>query len=153
MEEVEVSFLINPSFEGKEDHWARINFANATTLGFDPVQGVSAKSGNIFLTLRSSVASGSIGQDVITPQGLTSISAFAWVRAGLDGPVSGALAIWQLDTDPDRPMSAAFVAGNEWTLVTSTLDFPNPTASKTIRIEVYVNEANKSLLIDSVNAF
>ncbi|GAA3026825.1 hypothetical protein [Streptomyces glomeratus] len=148
-----MSFLINPSFEGKDDHWARINLANATTLDFDPVHGVSAKSGSVFLTLRSSVPSGSVGQDVVTPQGLTSISAFAWVRAGLDGPVSGTLAIWQLDTDPDRAMPAPFIAGNEWTLVTSTLDFPNPAASKTIRIEIYVNEANKGLLIDSVNAF
>ncbi|MFF7748772.1 hypothetical protein ACFZCP_05835 [Streptomyces sp. NPDC007971] len=153
-----MSFLINPSFEGKEDHWVRINYPNSTTLEFNPVltpagQPVPPKSGSLYLSLTSSQAAGSVGQDVVIPERLAAISAFAWVRAGDAGSVRGALNIWQLDTDPDRAMSAPFVADGEWSLVTSTLDFPNPADRKTIRIEFYVLEPNKSLLVDSVNAF
>ncbi|MFJ2774127.1 hypothetical protein [Streptomyces sp. NPDC087300] len=69
------------------------------------------------------------------------------------GQVRGTLAIWQLGP-PDRPMPARFTATSaDWSLVTCTLDLTNVAASKSIRVEFYLDTPSADLLVDSVNAF
>jgi hypothetical protein len=141
-------FLVNSDFEDATDApWRPFNKASSVSWGtsVDPNPLTGSKIGAITTTNPG----GSVAQDVTISA--ANVSAFAFVRSSTGQPISGLLAIWNLDAGV--PSSTAFTVSNaaDWELVTNS--FAVGPGSKTIRVELYVLTVNAPLLIDQVNAF
>jgi hypothetical protein len=139
-----MALLRNPSFEEGIAPWQPVNIGNAVAL--QTFSGGLPRSGSFVLAALTNTANGSFAQDF--PSAAPSVSAFAWVRAWTT-PVVATLAIW----DGGRNISTPFVATEDWTLITSTLDLSDPGQTRQVRFEIYLRTTNAFLLVDNANAF
>ena len=142
-----MSYLLNPNFESSSA-WVKINLAGAVSWGTGP--DPRAMSGKNVGAISTTIKAGSVGQDVTVSA--PSVSCFAFVRPTSPQPVSGTLAIWNLDTDTNS--STVFTADDEnsWQMVVNTLELGG-TQPLYLRVEIYVLTINATLLLDCVNLF
>ncbi|MFF2029897.1 hypothetical protein [Arthrobacter sp. NPDC058192] len=142
-----MSFLLNPNFD-TNSAWTAINQAGAVSwgTGADPRAMSGTNVGAISTTLKS----GSVGQDVTV--NAPSVSCFAFVRPTSPQPMSGTLAIWNLDTNTNS--STVFTADDEnsWQLVVNTFSL-GAAQPHNVRVEIYMGTINATLLLDCVNLF
>lgn len=145
-----MSFLKNPDFEAGQAPapWDRQNKPDAVDLEVVTDRSV-ARTGSNYLQFRTAVANGSIAQD-ITVTAPPSVTAIAYVRAK-DANVTGSLAIW--DIDASVSISAPFTVVQTWTQVVVMLGMKSTGANHKIRVELYQDNPNLYLYVDSVNAF
>jgi hypothetical protein len=147
-----MSLLANPGFESPTSAapWDRMNLPN--TVDFNIIKPASvARSGEYCLRFKTSQPGGSMGQDTGNLT-IPSVTVLAYVSAEGPNPVSGRLAIWELDPGADQNNWTDFNAQpGQWTLVTCVKQIMTPPSR--IRVEFYLNTTNAYLYIDSVNAF
>jgi hypothetical protein len=143
-----MSLLKNPDFETGQAPWDRNNMPGGIDLEVIPDKRV-ARSGLNFLQFRTAESNGSIAQS-ITVTAPPSVTAIAYVRAK-DANVSGSLAIW--DIDANVTSSVPFTVGPTWTQVVVMLGMTSTGANHRIRIELYLEDTDLYLYVDSINAF
>jgi hypothetical protein len=143
-----MSLLKNPDFETGQAPWDRNNKPRAVDLEVILDKNI-ARTGSNYLQFRTAESNGSIAQSITVTAPL-SVTAIAYVRAK-DASVTGSLAIWDIDANVQT--SAPFTVGQTWTQVVAMLGMKSTGANHKITIEIYQDNPDLYLYVDSVNAF
>ncbi len=138
--------LTNASFENSSAGWGRINQAAAVnyTVYKDKT---FAREGAGYLEMNTSVARGSVGQNVaVSTTPGQSYTFSAWVRSRTSTPVSGTLTLWGLGGTQESG-TTDFTVGPTWTLVSAPLDVTK-SGHTTLRAEIYLSTTGANFDVD-----
>jgi hypothetical protein len=139
--------LTSPSFESGYSGWGPVG--GAMTLSTVPMS--DAKDGSAVLIGSVSQAGTSIAQDVrATAYPGDRVTVTIWVRSTKpDVPFEGTLALWGLGSAAEAA-ATAFVAGADWTPVSTTLQVSKPGLA-VFRAELYFRTANLDVQLDAAS--
>ena len=146
------NLLQNASFESSAVGWFKNNLANAVNMAqYNPgPHGAGyAHDGSGFLEMNTSQPGGSVAQNVACyPQPEGSYSFSVWLRVPPNSPdVSGSVVLWGLGGTEEKG-STSFTVGEQWTLVTATLDIQQP-GHNSLRGEIYMETTGANLDADA----
>ncbi len=114
-----------------------------------------AASGSRFVQFSKTTGGGSIYQDVwITAVPGNSYSVTVWMRCSVQWPaacpVRGQLVLFGLGGTVDDDRTKFYLTSTNWVQVTASLDVKNGLQHGALRVQIYVDEANKPINVDAV---